>query len=93
MYTQLQAARVLVYWATTLAERGKRVHKEAAAAMLFSGETCVRVAEEAVQIHGGYGLMLEYPVQRFFRDAKLATIGAGTAEIRRTIIARELLQE
>ncbi|NPV90994.1 MAG: isovaleryl-CoA dehydrogenase [Firmicutes bacterium] len=93
MYTQMQAARILVYWVTTLAEQGKRVHKEAAAAMLFAGEMCVRVAEEAVQIHGGYGLMLEYPVQRFFRDAKLATIGAGTAEIRRTIIARELLQD
>ncbi|MDH7478886.1 MAG: acyl-CoA dehydrogenase family protein [Syntrophomonadaceae bacterium] len=93
MYTQIQAARLLVYWVTVQAQAGRRVHKEAAAAMLFAGEMCVKVAEEAVQIHGGYGLMLEYPVQRFYRDAKLATIGAGTSEIRRLIIARELLKE
>lgn len=92
MYTQIQASRLFVYWAAVQAQEGKRVSKEAAAAILLAGETCVKVAEEAVQIHGGYGLMLEYPVQRFYRDAKLLTIGAGTSEIRRWLIARELLK-
>lgn len=98
MYTQIEAARLLCYKAAILADsakgggKGTEVHQIAAAAILFTAEAACRVCEEAVQIHGGYGYCLEYPVQRFWRDAKLGTIGAGTSEVRRLIVARELLQ-
>jgi isovaleryl-CoA dehydrogenase len=97
MYTQLQAGKMLCYKAAVLAEqtktggKGTEIHKLAAASILFNAEMASRIADQAVQIHGGYGYMLEYPVQRFLRDAKLIEIGAGTSEIRRLIIARELL--
>ncbi|PKN33310.1 MAG: acyl-CoA dehydrogenase [Deltaproteobacteria bacterium HGW-Deltaproteobacteria-19] len=97
MYTQLEAGRALCYKAALLADqerkggKGTEVHKLAAASILFNAEMAYRIADQAVQIHGGYGYMLEYPVQRFLRDAKLIEIGAGTSEIRRLIIARELL--
>ncbi len=97
MYTQLEAGRALCYKAVLLADqakgggKGTEVHKLAAASILFNAEMGARIADQAVQIHGGYGYMLEYPVQRFLRDAKLLEIGAGTSEIRRLIIARELL--
>ena len=97
MYTQLEAGKMLCYKAAVLAEhartggKGTEIHKLAAASILFNAEMASRIADQAVQIHGGYGYMLEYPVQRFLRDAKLIEIGAGTSEIRRLIIARELL--
>ena len=97
MYTLIEASRLMCYKACILAgqaERGGKgteVHKLAAAAILFTAEACDKVCTEAVQIHGGYGYCLEYPVQRFWRDAKLGTLGAGTSEMRRLIIARELL--
>ncbi len=97
MYTQLEAGKMLCYKAAILADQARRggkgteIHKLAAASILFNAEMAGRVADQAVQIHGGYGYMLEYPVQRFLRDAKLIEIGAGTSEIRRLIIARELL--
>jgi isovaleryl-CoA dehydrogenase len=71
--------------------KGTEIHRLAAASILFNAEMATRVADQAVQIHGGYGYMLEYPVQRFLRDAKLGEIGAGTSEIRRLIIAAELM--
>jgi len=98
MYTQIEVARTFAYQVARLAElaqrggKGAEIHKKAAASLLFAGEMCNFVASEAVQIHGGYGFTLEYPVQRFMRDAKLMTIGAGTSEIRRLIIAREILR-
>lgn len=98
MYTEIEAARLLTFKAAIVAEQAKRggkgteIHKLSAAALLFAGEMVERVTRNAVQVFGGYGYTLEYPVNRFFRDAKLYTIGAGTAEIRRTIIARELLR-
>ncbi len=98
MYTELEAARLLTYKAAIMADKSKRggkgteIHKLAAAALLFAGEMVDRVTREAVQVFGGYGYTLEYPVNRLFRDAKLYTIGAGTSEVRRMIIARELLQ-
>ena len=91
MYTTLQAARLLTYDAATEAAKGKKVTLKAASAILFTAETATKVALEAVQIHGGYGYMLDYPVNRYLRDAKLYEIGAGTSEVRRLIIARELL--
>jgi len=96
MYTRIEHSRLMCYKAAVLAGsvkhggKGTEVHKIAASAILFAAETAVWVAEEAVQIHGGYGYCLEYPVQRFWRDSKLGTIGAGTSEMRRLIIAREI---
>jgi len=91
MYTGVEAARALVYQtATAAAERN--VHKEAAAAILFTAEMATRVALDAMQIHGGYGYMNELPLGRLVRDAKLLEIGAGTSEIRRIIIGKELLK-
>jgi isovaleryl-CoA dehydrogenase len=97
MYTQIEAGRTLCYRAAIMAgqaERGGKgtdVHKVAAASILFNAEMATRIADQAVQIHGGYGYMLEYPAQRFLRDAKLIEIGAGTSEVRRLLIGRELL--
>ncbi|PKN32857.1 MAG: acyl-CoA dehydrogenase [Deltaproteobacteria bacterium HGW-Deltaproteobacteria-19] len=97
MYTLIEASRLMCYKACILAgqaERGGKgteVHKLAAAAILFTAEAADKVCTEAVQVHGGYGYCLEYPVQRFWRDSKLGTLGAGTSEMRRLIIARELL--
>jgi isovaleryl-CoA dehydrogenase len=95
MYTQLEAARWLVYRTAALAwnaPRGQRFSKEAASAILFSAEMSTRVALDAVQIFGGAGYMNEAPVSRYLRDAKLLEIGAGTSEIRRWLIARDLLR-
>ena len=95
MYTELEAARWLVYRTASLVEdraaRGERTNKEAAAAILYSAEMSSRVADKAVQIHGGYGYMSESRVARYVRDAKLLEIGAGTSEIRRLLIGRELI--
>ncbi|MDR7317613.1 acyl-CoA dehydrogenase family protein [Brevibacillus nitrificans] len=91
MYTALEAARLLTYDAARLAAENQKITLRAAAAILFTAETATKVALEAVQIHGGYGYMLDYPVNRYLRDSKLYEIGAGTSEVRRLIIARELL--
>ena len=96
MYTEIEAARWLLYRTAVLADEaskgsGERVNKEAAAAILFTAEMATRVADSAVQIHGGYGYMNEMPVSRYLRDAKLLEIGAGTSEIRRLLIGRELI--
>ncbi|HDM77117.1 MAG TPA: isovaleryl-CoA dehydrogenase [Deltaproteobacteria bacterium] len=99
MYARTAAARLLVYRAAELAQRsprggkGTELTKQAAAAILFAAETATWVCNQAVQIHGGYGYCLEFPVQKLWRDAKLYEIGAGTSEIRRLIIARELTRE
>ena len=92
MYTQIEAARWLVYRTAALAQKGGRVSRDAAAAILFAAEMSTRVCLDAVQIHGGYGYLNETPVSRYLRDAKLLEIGAGTSEIRRLIIARDLLR-
>ncbi len=96
MYTELEAARWLVYRTAVVAEKaakgsGERMDKEAAAAILYAGEMATRVANQAVQIFGGYGYMNETRVSRYLRDAKLLEIGAGTSEIRRLLIGRELI--
>jgi isovaleryl-CoA dehydrogenase len=91
MYAGIYTARLAAYRAVWLAQSGARVSKEAAAAVLRASEMAQHVADEAVQIHGGYGYVHDFPVQRFWRDARLGTLGAGTSEIRRLIIARELL--
>ncbi len=97
MYTQVEAARLLTYKAAFLAQnsshggKGAEIHKVAAAAVLYAAEMAEQVALDAIQIHGGYGYTLDFPVNRLLRDAKLYTIGAGTSEIRRMVVARELL--
>ena len=92
MATLVRAARSLVYEAAWKADKGEPDRKLTAMAKWFAGETAVRVAEEAVQIHGGYGYMAEYDVERFYRDAKIIEIYEGTKEIEKLIIARTLLK-
>jgi alkylation response protein AidB-like acyl-CoA dehydrogenase len=88
--TEIQAARLLVYQAAWLKEKGRSYTKEAAMAKLFASEMAERVCRNAIQIHGGYGYSREYPVERMYRDARLMTIGEGTSEIQRLVIARQL---
>ena len=92
MATEIDAARLLTLRAATLADGGRRVTREGSMAKLFAGEVAVRVANEAVQIHGGYGFIKDYPVEKYYRDVKLCTIVEGTSEIQRMVIARELLK-
>jgi short/branched chain acyl-CoA dehydrogenase len=87
---QIEAARLLVYRAAILKDRGEAFTLTAAQAKLITGRLAVRATEEAVQIHGGYGYIEEYPVCRFYRDAKILTIGEGTDEIQQMVIARQL---
>lgn len=92
MATQLDAARLLTWRSAALKDQGRNVTRESSMAKLFASEAAVRIGEEAVQIHGGYGYTKDYPVERFWRDAKLCTIGEGTSEIQRLVIAREVLK-
>ncbi len=91
MYTELQAARLLTYEAAGRCDRGEASREWASAAKLFASEIATRAGMSAIQIFGGYGYTREYPVERIARDAKLMEIGAGTSEIQRVIIAKELL--
>jgi alkylation response protein AidB-like acyl-CoA dehydrogenase len=92
MAVDLDAARLLNYRAAWMLDQGKRVTRESSMAKLFASEAAVRIANEAVQIHGGYGFIKDYPVEKFYRDVKLCTIGEGTSEIQRLVIARQLLK-
>jgi butyryl-CoA dehydrogenase len=89
--TEIEAARLLVYRAAARKDAGVRCTKEAAMAKLFASETAERAAFKAIQIHGGYGYSREYPVERIYRDQRLCSIGEGTSEIQRLVIARQLL--
>ena len=93
MATALDASRLLTYRAARMIDQGKRVTRESAMAKLFASEAAVSIANEAVQIHGGYGFIKDYPVEKFYRDVKLCTIGEGTSEIQRLVIARQLLKD
>ena len=88
---RIDAARLLTFRAASMKDEGKRTTLEAAMAKLYSSEIAVRAAEDGVQIHGGYGFIKDYPAEKFFRDVKLTTIGEGTSEIQRLVIARQLL--
>lgn len=92
MATQIDAARLLMYRAAWMKDNGKRTTKESSMAKLYASEISVKVCEEAVQIHGGYGYTKDYPAEKYWRDSKLCTIGEGTSEIQRIIIAREILK-
>ena len=94
MATQIEAARLLVYHAAWLADQNSpRFTKESSMAKLYASEVGVRVANEAVQIFGGYGYTKDYPAEKYYRDAKLCTIGEGTSEIQRLVIARQILEK
>jgi len=93
MATQIDAARLLMYRAAWMKDEGKKTTRQSSMAKLFAGEISVRVCEEAIQIHGGYGYTKDYPPEKFWRDSKLCTIGEGTSEIQRIIIAREILKQ
>jgi alkylation response protein AidB-like acyl-CoA dehydrogenase len=92
MATQIDAARLLTYRAAALKSQGKTTTRESSMAKLYASEIAVRVAEESVQIHGGYGYIKDYPAEKYWRDSKLCTIGEGTSEIQRTVIARQILR-
>jgi alkylation response protein AidB-like acyl-CoA dehydrogenase len=91
MATEVDAARLLTYRAAAFKDAGRNTTKESSMAKVYASEVAVRVCEEAVQIHGGYGYTKDYPVERAWRDSKLCTIGEGTSEIQRMVIAREIL--
>jgi hypothetical protein len=89
--TKIEAARLLTYRAAYLKARGERTTLQSSMAKLYASEIAVRVADDCVQIHGGYGFVKDYPAEKYFRDVKLTTIGEGTSEIQRLVIARQLL--
>jgi acyl-CoA dehydrogenase len=91
MTTEIEAARHLIYYCAWQFQQGEYPVKEISMAKLFSAQMAARVADAALQIHGGYGYMVEYPVQRYWRDIRLSRIGAGTDEIMKEIIANEIL--
>jgi alkylation response protein AidB-like acyl-CoA dehydrogenase len=92
MHTQIEASRLLTFRAASLRDRGQPCTKESAIAKLFASEAAVGVAGEAVQILGGYGFIKDFPVEKYYRDCKLLTIGEGTSEIQRLVIGRHILQ-
>jgi alkylation response protein AidB-like acyl-CoA dehydrogenase len=93
MATQLDAARLLTLRAAVMKDAGQKTTLESSMAKLMASEVAVKVCGEAVQLHGGYGFIKDYPVEKFYRDVKLCTIGEGTSEIQRLIIAREILNK
>lgn len=92
MATELDAARLLTQRAAVLKDAGRTVTRESAMAKLFASEVAVRICDEAVQLFGGYGFIKDYPAEKYYRDVKLCTIGEGTSEIQRMVIAREILK-
>lgn len=92
MATKIEAAKLLIHQSADLKNKGKSVNKESAMAKLYASEIAVEVANEAVQIFGGYGFTKDYPVEKFYRDVKLCTIGEGTSEIQKLVIARAILK-
>jgi alkylation response protein AidB-like acyl-CoA dehydrogenase len=91
--TRVEAGRLLTYRAAWLKDQGRRMTLESSMAKLYSSEAAVRASEDCVQIHGGYGFVKDYPAEKFFRDVKLTTIGEGTSEVQRLVIARQLLAQ
>jgi alkylation response protein AidB-like acyl-CoA dehydrogenase len=92
MATKISAAELLTRQAADLKNRGEKMTKESAIAKYYASEICVEIATDAIQIHGGYGYTKDFPVEKFFRDSKLCTIGEGTSEIQKLVISREILK-
>lgn len=93
MATKIEASKLLIYRAADMKNQGKKINKEAAMAKYYASETAVRVADDAVQIFGGYGYTKDFPVEKYYRDAKLCTIGEGTSEIQKMVIGRSILEQ
>src|SRR5207244_12396170 len=93
MATESDAARLLTMRAADMKDKGMKTTLESSMAKLYTSEVAVRCANESVQIHGGYGFIKDYPAEKYYRDVKLCTIGEGTSEIQRLVIARNLLKE
>ncbi len=93
MATDIMAAEMLTLQACDLKNRGEAMTKESAMAKYFASEVAVKVSNEAVQVFGGYGYTKDFPVEKFYRDSKLCTIGEGTSEIQKLVISRELLKD
>jgi hypothetical protein len=93
MATELEAARLLTMRAADMKDKGMKTTQESSMAKLYASEVAVRCANEGVQIHGGYGFIKDYPAEKYYRDVKLCTIGEGTSEIQRLVIARQLLKD
>jgi alkylation response protein AidB-like acyl-CoA dehydrogenase len=93
MATEIEASELLLHKAASLKNQGKRMTKIGAMAKMYASEVGVKVATEAIQIHGGYGYTKDFPVEKFYRDAKLNTIGEGTTEIQKLVIARQILKD
>ena len=92
MATQLDAAKLLTFRAAQMKDAGMRTTLESSMAKLYASEVAVKICDESVQLHGGYGFIKDYPAEKFYRDVKLCTIGEGTSEIQRLVIAREVLK-
>jgi alkylation response protein AidB-like acyl-CoA dehydrogenase len=92
MATQIEASELLIYQAADLKNRGEKMTKQSAMAKYYASEVAVRVSTDAVQIHGGYGYTKDFPVEKFYRDSKLCTIGEGTSEIQKLVISRDILK-
>ena len=92
MATEIEASNLLIHKAASMKNNGEKVTTMGAMAKMYTSEACVRISNEAVQIHGGYGYIKEYPVEKFYRDSKLCTIGEGTTEIQKLVIARNILK-
>ena len=93
MATQIEAAKLLTYHAAWKKDKGHDIVKEAAMAKLFASEVAMKITTEAIQIHGGYGYVKDYDVERYFRDAKILEIGEGTSEVQRLIILKQILNK
>ncbi|MBZ5722647.1 MAG: acyl-CoA dehydrogenase [Acidobacteriia bacterium] len=93
MATEIEAAKLLTFRAASMKDAGLKTTQESSMAKLYASEVAVRCANESVQIHGGYGFIKDYPAEKFYRDVKLCTIGEGTSEIQRLVIARQLLKD
>ena len=93
MATEIEASELLIHKAAYLKQQHKPVTTAGAMAKMYASEMCCKVANEAIQIHGGYGYTKDFPVEKFYRDAKLCTIGEGTTEIQKVVISRNLLRD
>ena len=92
MATQIEAAKLLTFHSAWKKDQGLDIVKEAAMSKLFASEVAMKTTTDAIQVHGGYGYVKDYDVERYFRDAKILEIGEGTSEIQRLIISREILK-
>jgi alkylation response protein AidB-like acyl-CoA dehydrogenase len=92
MATEIAASELLIHKAASMKDKGEKVTTIGAMAKMYASEACVKISNDAVQIHGGYGYIKDFPVEKFYRDSKLCTIGEGTTEIQKLVISRNILK-